>query len=167
MDWQIPNQIENMGGINFFQFIEIDKILTFPRQFLGEIGLISLKEGNDWSAGYGIQNTLELNVTPQKDNQGTIFNVMLSGEYPGASAAQMEEFRNMLNRKYIVLIKDSSGKTKVLGSLEEPLEFNYSEKTGKAASDRPGVLFSFEGKCSNTPYHYYIEISIPTAPVLE
>jgi hypothetical protein len=167
MNWDIPNQIEIMGGVNFFKFIEIDKILTIPRQLLGEIGLIILKDENEWSAGYASPNTLELNVTPQKDNQGTVFNVVLSGEYPGPSAAMMNEFNGMLNKKYVVLVKDTSDKTRVLGSLDQPLEFSFSEKTGKSATDRPGINFSFEGKMLTTPRFYKIDISAATLPVLE
>ncbi|MGE5317663.1 MAG: hypothetical protein ACM3ME_06680 [Chloroflexota bacterium] len=167
MNWEIPNQIENMGGVNFFQFIEIDKILAIPRQILGEIGLISLKDENEWSAGYASPGSMELSVTPQKDNHGTVFNVVLSGEYPGPSATMMNEFNAMVNKKYVVLVKNTSEKTRVLGTLDHPLEFSFSEKTGKTAPDRPGINFSFDGKMLTTPRFYKIDITAASLPVLE
>ena len=167
MDWTIPNQIEVMGGVNFFQFIEIDNILTIPRQISGEIGIISLKDEKEWLAGYATPNTLEMNITPQEDDHGTIYNIVLSGEYPSPGAAMLEIFRSMLNKKYMVLAKNSSGKTRALGSDEEPLQFSFSEKSGKVASDRPAVAFSFTGKSMVAPYYYGVEISLPVAPVLE
>lgn len=167
MDWQIPNQIEIMGGVNFFQFVEIDKILTIPRQYSGEIGEILLKDENTFQNGYATPNTLEMIITPTDDDQGTIYDVRLTGEYPVVSPAMINKFRNMLNRKYLVLAKNSTGRSRVLGSVEEPLKFSFSEKSGKVASDRPAIQFSFLGKSLHHPYYYAQEIIQPSAPVLE
>lgn len=164
MSWEILSEIENMGGTLFFYFIEIDKILTIPRQYLGKIGLISLKNGNEFESGYAVPGSLELTIDQPPSDQGTVYDIVLSGDYPKPGAQMLAKLNDMLNRKYLVLCKDANGVTRVCGSLQEPLKFSYSEKTGKQASEKAMINFKFTGRSIKPPWHYSVDISAP-APV--
>jgi hypothetical protein len=72
----------------------------------------------------------------------------------------------MINRKFLVLAKDQTDRVRVLGSYTESMTFSYTEQTGKQASDRAGIQFSFSGRFLTPPWFYGIDIGSQNAPVL-
>lgn len=167
MNWTITSEIENMGGINFFLFQEIDKINSVSYQNNALIDQILLKTGNSWIQGYCIPESGDLVVTPSENDHGTVYDVIFTGDYPVPSATMLSKFNNLINRKFILLVKDHSGMTRVLGSAEFPMRFSFSYKTGKKASDRAGVQFTFRSRSLLPPPYLLTDLSEIQAPVLD
>lgn len=160
MDFPLPFS-ENMGGALYFYFIETVDVLSVTYAANHQVSALNLKEGAQLSAGYSTPGSLALKSDPVESQQGTHFPTEVKGFFPRPPASLVAEFFNMVNRKYIVLIKDANSKTRMAGTPEQPLSFSFSEDTGSRAQDNPGAAFRFTGNLNQPPYFYTPSLSFP------
>lgn len=161
MDFPLPF-LENMGGALYFYFIETSDVLSETYAANHQVSALTLKEGAQMSAGYATPGSLSLKADPVESEHGTYFPTEVKGFFPRPPASLVAEFFNMVNRKYIVLLRDGNNKTRMAGTLEQPLRFSFSEDTGSRAQDNPGAAFRFTGNINHPPYFYTPSLSFPT-----
>lgn len=150
-----------MGGVLFFYFIEAGAVSKVNYTADHKVSSITLKVGSVLSAGYSTPHMLAVKTDPSDSDQGVSYAQELKGFFPRPPAGLIAELYNMVNRKFIVLAKDSNGNARMLGTPEQPLGFSFSEDTGSRPGDLPGAAFSFSGNLYQPAYFYTAILNFP------
>jgi hypothetical protein len=138
------NNADNLGGNQGFSFIPADLVLNIPPTNGGYLDDDpELAEGASFFNGYATAKTLLFDEKEQKSNAGTSYLQKIIGFYPKIIPSVVSLFTQMRNRKFIVKITDSNGLLRLVGTIEQPLEFRFSLSTGNAPVNRNGISFEF------------------------
>jgi hypothetical protein len=153
-------ETDNIGGCRAFLFIESEKVVLIPvsagRQVKSQITLIN---GASWRIGYATQKTLEFSEKMQENDSGKYFLPEITGFYPKVSEGALAIFSEMKYNTFIVLITDNNGFTRVVGTIDNPLEFRFDTASGQSPSSRNGFSFSFRGQAINESPFYTVDLS--------
>jgi len=152
-------EMDSLAGLDEFYFVQVEKVNTIPDPVDSFIdSLIVLKSGVVWLKGYAAIDTLKLSEKPQLTNHGQIIKSELSGFVPDSVSIQ-QLFSEMAGKKFVVKAKDNDGRVRLIGSIEQPLEF-IPEFDTQTVSQQKGHLFRFSGNLSwQSPFY---DISSPT-----
>lgn len=148
--WTQPTDIiENMGGLELFQFTPIIGIDTFPDVVDNEITSdINFMSGYSWYDGYAILRSLQFNENEKQETPGPLFSKEVKGFYPKQTLDILKQFNEMKNQRFIIKVKDHNGYYRIVGSYESPMMFTFSASTGNAPASKNGYQFSFAGSGS-------------------
>jgi hypothetical protein len=150
MNFPQITEMDNQGGNLTFDYIPIPSVLFIPRPVSGKVlSPILLNVPAVWFLGYSTKDTLSFETEPVTNEQGTYYQHAVKGFYPKPSPELISHFDNMKNQKFIVRITDSNNRIRIVGGINQPCTFSYSEITGSRAQDLPGVNFEF----NNANYH--------------
>lgn len=138
---------DNLGGIQqAFYFLAVSEIERLPVLLKGiRSGAIQTVGGTKWHVGYATMETLLYQEPQTREHAGTIWSAELSGICPQDSELLRNLFEEMSLQKFVVIFRDSNGRTKIAGSLEEPLQFSYSPTTGDKVETLNAYSFRFHG----------------------
>jgi hypothetical protein len=76
-----------------------------------------------------------------------------------------EQVNAALNGKFVIIVKDGNGFTRIGGSLLRPMKFEHDYKSGKKFNDKNEYIMKFMGGGSHVPYTYTGVIPTATANV--
>jgi len=149
--------MENMPGNASFQFCPAIGIDSYPNPDNCEISTeITFKTGYSWYDGVSISKQLDFDEKEKNQKPGKIYSKIIKGFYPKQSKEILSLFNEMKNQKFIVKIMDNNGYYRIVGSLEAPLNFNFSAKTGSLNSGTNGFNFSFNVDAPEpSPFYTY------------
>ncbi len=135
---------DNIGGCQSFQFIPVNQVVSIPDPIDFVIPTEpTLLSGATFFNGYSTAKTLLFDEKTQKNNAGEYFLQKISGFYPKIRPSILKLFKEMKNHKFIVLVHDNNNMLRMVGTLEQPLEFSYSLSTGTNPVQRNGITFEF------------------------
>lgn len=146
---------DNIGGIEKFQFIPVDDIVFIPRDSNHIINAgIVLKQGARWSNVYMTEGSFGYKETLKKNAHGNSYNNKLVGFVPKDREDLAELFDEMEGSRYVAIYYDNNGKTKLMGSLESPLQFKADLDTKNKASGLNGHKIIFSGNSRHKSYFF-------------
>jgi len=162
MNFPFPIEADILGGANYFYFVPVDQVVSVSRPQAGNVSLpITLQPGSLWLSGYASYDSLSLDSRLETDGNGGFYESSVKGFYPKPSAPLVHYLNSVKNNRFLVLIKDSNGSTRIVGSQSQPCSFSFSERTGSKAMDVPGIAFEFKSLSYIPPLFYSIGISAP------
>jgi len=150
-------EMDNLGGNQSFSFIPFSDVALIPRPISGMVSSsISLNNGCSWFTGYSTNDYLSFDSQQVINENGSFYETKVSGFYPKPSAAFIEYLYSIRNQRFILLVKDNNGRTRIVGSILQPCALSFVEKTGLRAQDLPGVAFEFRCESYQHCYFYYL-----------
>jgi hypothetical protein len=153
--------LTNLGGCQYFQFVPVEDVLLVPEHTDLVINSpIVLVGSKTFLNGFASSKTLSFEEKPEKRSSGNCFLTKISGFYPKINPGALSLFEKMVNRKFLILIRDNNYYLRLAGTLEHPLEFRYSLSTGADPAKRNGILFEFYGE-SLEPAPFYANGQVP------
>lgn len=148
---------DNLGGINSFEFIPITDISSIPDLYRGKlIRPIVLVSGKRWFKGYGTFETIGFTEDDAKSKDGTSFLPKFKCVVPKELYENEALYFVMRHQQFIVKYKNNNGLTKIIGTLEEPLQFTYSLNTGSTVTTRNQHNIEFFGDTTRPAIVYDI-----------
>lgn len=136
----------NPGGYHSFRFTPAYLVTAFPMiSNARAIVPLSFTAGNDWLQGYATTETLTYDEEPVNDGNGTYYNYTVAGFVPGDLADLIYLVSAMEKMRHIVLIRDTAGILRLVGSPAAPLDFIATYGSGAARTDQKGFNFKFTG----------------------
>jgi len=148
-------EMDNQGGNLLFYYLPIGNVSLIPRPVNGTVlSAISLKGVSDWFLGYSTNDLLSLDSQLMSNENGSYYENSVKGFYPKPSSNFIEYLYAIRHDKFILLVKDSNERIRIVGSLAQPCTLSFFEKTGSRAQDLPGVSFEFRCDSYNPCYFY-------------
>lgn len=137
----------NPGGYTKFYFLPSYHVDTFPMIVNGRAQVpVGLKVGAMWYEGYATPGTLSYSEEAREDPNGKYYLPVLTGFVPGDKPALINLLQNMEKLTFIVMLRDSAGKFKLIGSPGCPLELSANFGSGEKRADSKGFSFKFTGQ---------------------
>jgi hypothetical protein len=144
----------NIGSIKTFVFVDEQGIDQWPDVILNTMqSLPTLKSGYVWNQGYSTQDSKGLVERTGRDNKGVLHTHIISGVYPRINSIVTSIFTKMLNKRYIVVVEDNNGESRILGRPGNGLKFTFEDSTQENASGRNSYSFTFSGNSRFTAPH--------------
>jgi len=146
---------ESLGGCQGFSFCPVNHIAFIPEAFACLIDApISLVNPFEMREGYASPGSLSFSESAKLTPSGTLYTVSVKGFYPGVSQAMIALFLEMAANRFVVLVTDKHGMTRLAGSLHEPLSFSFQYASMSSPNERAGYEFVFSGEMSSIcPIH--------------
>ncbi len=136
----------NLGGVIRFNFIDVNDVLSIAETIDGCVNeVVKLKDGGQWYAGYGTQNTIGYKEPPEPNPNGPIYKKSFVAMCPQDSSDNKDLFREMRNKRFIVDLTTSNGIRLLAGTLEEPLQFTAILDTKIQVPELAGYSIAFYG----------------------
>lgn len=153
----------NLGGILTIQVARAADIESIPDPLAGIVfGDIVLKAGKSFYTWQVTTETAEANTRGNPTAEG----FSKDNTLPFFIPKDRSDIRTMLEAatedELIVLYKDANGKQKLFGTLDHPVQFEYSTNSGAAHADRNGYSCRFYYKGPENMFEY--NGTLPTAP---
>jgi len=137
---------DNMGGCLSFDFVPVDDVAWIPTYPYYEVtDAVVLAIGASWRTGYSTPRKLSYSEKAEKTDAGEYYITEITGFYPKLSPSMLSVMNSMMGRHFLLKIKDNNGYTRLVGTLEEPLEFTFDQQPGKNAREANGFNFRFYG----------------------
>jgi hypothetical protein len=142
-----PSKIDNFGGNNEIQLCPVHLVETIAEGYVFESGVepVTFKEGGQWWKCQSTMETIGLDLIGNQTSAGHIRTVSIKGFYPSddqVSAAIIDEWAQYLY--FILKVRDNQGKTRLVGTKDNPMEFDYSSGTKMQVRHIPGYDLSFK-----------------------
>lgn len=141
---------ESLGGCQGFSFSPVNRIASVPEAFACCIETpITMVNPFVMLQGYASPGTLLFSESAKQTPSGILYSVSVKGFYPGASAGMIALFRELLANRFVVLVTDKHGSTRLAGSLQEPLSFSFQYSSMSLPNERAGYEFVFSGEMTS------------------
>lgn len=148
---------DNLGGIVRFKFIPVDDIRIIDDAVAGVVSVeITLQASKKWFCAYATLGTMGYTESPTNSSAGTIFSRQFSAFIPKDSAEINAQLNEMRDVRFVLDYTDSNGLRKIVGSIEEPLNFSSSLNTQSDMPGRNGHNIVFSGDATHKAYVYDI-----------
>jgi len=155
-DFPNREQIENMGGVVAFYFTPIRYIAAMPLvENMQCQEPVKFVKGKSWLIGYSTPFKSSLGDQGEIVDAGYIFKKPFQGFFPLNTPDALNLFTKMTKEFFVLCVKDSNGRTRLVGSPRQPVIFNFSSSTGDNTADLAGFNFSFSAE-TELPAPYYI-----------
>lgn len=137
----------NPGGYTSFFFLPFNEVATFPMIVNGvAVVPVGLKNGAKWRAGYATPETLLFEEEGFEDANGPFYLPIITGFVPGDKPALISLIQSLEKVPCLVILRDSLGKMRLVGSVGCPLTLTSKEGSGSKRSDSKGLSFKFAGQ---------------------
>ncbi len=141
-------EADNLGGLNNIEFALVDDIASIPdaNGMLIATGIV-MKAG----AGkrfYCAPLTLEskgFTETGNDSSNGTSYSKQVAGFCPADVSENAGLFEQMENARFVLIVKDSNDRKRVVGTIEEPLQFKIDRNTQTNIDGNAGVNITWFG----------------------
>jgi len=136
----------NLGGVIRFNFIDVNDVESIPDSIDDVVSeAVVLKEGAQWSCGYGTQFSIGYSEPTEDTNAGTIYKKSFDATCPQDSAENKNLFRLKRHKRFILDIYTSNGMRLLVGTIAEPLKFSAKLSTKTQMSELAGYVINFSG----------------------
>src|ERR1700754_3213781 len=114
----------NPGGYKSFQFIPYYQVSGFPAiTAMKNLSQVIFYETYDWLNGYATAETLSYDEEYTPDENGGFYDLTITGFIPGDQVDLIDIMDTMPFNRFIVMILDTKGVTRLVGSTSTPLDF--------------------------------------------
>lgn len=137
---------DNTGSLESFEFIPSTDVYNIPVAISGNItSAITLVNEKKWYTAKATADTLGYKEISQNSENGAFYKKELFAFIPSDLPAIANLFSEMENERFIIKYTDHEGRIKIVGSIEEPLQFKADMNTQTDASGRKGHFITFYG----------------------
>lgn len=140
----------NVGGIVTFELVAIEDILSMPvpdESLVIDTG-IELKPGTTYTIVKHVDDGADASEALDTSANGTAYKVSLNCSMGSRTdSAILRWCRLNERRRFVALVKDGNGVTRVYGTVEQPLTLSHENMTGRLGSDRHDHVLRLQGKC--------------------
>lgn len=149
-DFETPDYPESIGGCRTFSFTPVKFIEFIPEPVNGIIDsdIRFFPDGRMYQ-GYSTKGVLSFSETAKITPSGLIYTVIMKGFSPGNNEGMVALFDMMAKNRFVLLVTDNQGVTRLVGSKKEPLSFTADFSTGINPGDRMGYTYAFEGNLTS------------------
>lgn len=148
---------DNIGGVYLLKFIPKTDVSSIPATINGKVcEPVILNSGARWYEFYGTEGTKSLKEDQQPSEHGDYFKLKLAGSTPKIRTDVSDIFNEMKDQEFIIDCTDNNGNRRLLGTINEPLRFQFTSDTGNGAANKNAYTFEFYGDVSKVPPTYYI-----------
>lgn len=148
---------DNLGGVLRFNFIDVNDVQSIADAVNSTVSTaVTLKTAMQWYEGYGTLGSIGFTEIPEMTGAGTLYKRQFVALCPQDGEDINDLFNEMRNKQFIIDYTDSNGLRKLVGSLEEPLNFAATLNTKTNMPELAGHSISFYGDASHKAYRYDI-----------
>ena len=148
---------DNTGSLESFEFIPFTDVSNIPDAALGIIdSAVTLETDKAWYTAKATPDTLGYKEVSQQSENGTSYKKEFVAFIPSDLPAIANLFSEMENERFIIKYTDYEGRVKLVGSIEEPLQFKSDMNTQTDSSGRKGHFITFYGDGTFKSYFYSI-----------
>ena len=142
------------------EFCPVEGVNDIPEAITGSVsGNITLAAGYSWLTGEFLIRTSNYGGSMQRGSQGEFNALEVQGFYPKLTATATYNFSEMQGHQFIVLAKDHNGSRRIIGSLESPAFFDFSETSQNLGSgNQAGYNIRFSAKSKLPAFFYQAEL---------
>lgn len=146
--------VYNQGGYSTFKFIPHLFITSFPAA-VNHVISTAIITSSPWLNGYATYETLQFNEEDIKSGHGKSYRAQISGFIPGEYPELTQLLFEMEQmEKFVVQLRNSQGKIRIIGSPERPLEFSSVFSSGDQRSSAKGYTLKFTGdELNRAPFY--------------
>jgi hypothetical protein len=127
-------QTDNMGGLQKIWPIALTSVGSFADIFDAELHVFTLIAGTSADPLYVIRDTLKFKQEKKVTADGTYFDTKLEADVP-KDRIELQKLMELIDvNNYIVLIQDNNGQYKVIGTPDEPMNFEAELDAGQIES---------------------------------
>lgn len=161
MNLNFPLAGDNRGGIRLFYFVPVEDVLSETDSE------VTLKDTKVWFIGRGIKFTPKYKERNRSTRYGQISDRSLTGSIAKRTPSLDFVVNAMFGRKYIVVYHDFNDQLVRVGSVDQPLTFEYNADTGTQPGTRSGITFEFKGVITSDASYYTGALPTSDAPPIE
>lgn len=148
---------DNIGGLLRLNFIPVSDIESIDEPYEHRITVpVELKENKRWFSLYATLGTMSFTESGSKTSDGELFDKKITATCPKDRADISALFNEMRNEQFVIDYTDTNGERKLVGSLEEPLQFSSNLNTKEGIEGRNEHVISFFGVGTHKSYFYDI-----------
>jgi len=150
-NFETSELFETLGGCQGFYFAPVNRIASIPEASACMItSPILMRDTYPILRGYASPGSLLFTESAKHTPSGMLNSVALKGFYPGVSDGMIALFHELMTNRFVVLVTDKLGKTRLAGSLREPLSFSFTYSSLSQPNERAGYEFVFSGEMTST-----------------
>lgn len=138
---------DNLGGIYSFKFIPVTDVQSIPSTLNGAIhNEVNIKTNTRWYEGYCTIETMNFSDNQEDSDHGAFHTKEFLGIVPKDRPELIDLFNGMKNKRFILDLVDNNGTRKLVGTVEEPLNFSSGFDTKANIAGRNEYKISFKGQ---------------------
>ncbi len=144
------DQNEQAGGNSGFKFAPHSYVYAIPIPVAGKVVTeINMNGDYEFMDGISAIDTLVFEETFQEVAAGKVWQESVKGFYPKYTEDINELMHEMAAFRFILIVKDKNGISRIVGNVTEPLKFRYQMSSGGRVADKSGLEFEFSGVCTS------------------
>lgn len=132
----------NMGGVLAYWFVLVSDVLVVTKSSIG--ASVTLKDGCVWSEGVGTRDSIGYKEPGEPTGAGTVYKAELVAMVPQEGLNELL-FERMRHGRYLVRYKNAQGLEKLVGTMDEPLNFSEALDTKQVVTALAGSGVRFWG----------------------
>jgi len=120
-----------------FQIANINDVASITIGSTSFHRVVTFKSGKTWSTVYATSGSIKYTDIPKQTGSGPYYEHRLSSFFPGDDAANLTDFDNIENKRFLIKMNLTDGTYKILGDLINPVQIIKSfdsEKGGNIIS---------------------------------
>lgn len=155
----VYNPGDNTGSILEILFIPASHISTIPDAVGSEIlEAVTLVSGKQWfKACLGAASKKGFMDEAAESDNGTYYKKKIMGFVSTDDDTNNDNFSEMENERFVCITKDREGRTRLVGSKEQPLFFSSTYNTQNEITGLKGHVISWYGTGSHRSCLYQID----------
>lgn len=140
---------EQAGGNASFKFAPHIWIYAIPLAVSGKV-ISDINMNGDYSFldGVAALDSISFEETMTENAAGRIWQQSVKGFYPKYTEDINALMHEMAAYRFVLIVKDKNGVSRIAGNEKEPLKFRYQMSSGNRVSDKSGLEFEFSGSCT-------------------
>ncbi len=139
---------DNLGGITGMWAVPLASVTSLWN------GVLTLTSSTSVISIYFTPGTAEYvpeNVPASESKPGSYYRHKITAFVPRLDSSSEEILAGMIDRKYLVVLRDGNEQYVAVGNMVNLIRFSYTVSTGSDTNERAGYSILFEGS-SKSPY---------------
>ena len=151
----LPLKEENISGLAYLDFAPVSDVDSIDRPWQEEISqAVVFNPTKSFFRLAFSQETGKFSSPEEKNPSGSLHKAEVVGFTPLMRMATAAIFSEMREDLFVVVVTDNNGNKRLVGTLEEPLRFSFSESTESSYGVRQGYAWAFRRDLKNAPPYY-------------
>jgi len=157
---------DNLGGLIELKVAPASSISKIPDPVNGTVyGDVVFVAGFSWHTWQVQFNNLGITAKSKSSQEGNYRDYQLPFIIPGNNPEITRILRQAEQDQFIILVKDTENRQKIVGSLDAPLLFNCDFDSGRSARNLKGYECEFYSEAQEVDFFYEGGVAPPAGSV--